>query len=82
MDAGVLASRIRNDEWPLRLSGAFAGRKSTRSSGGGSSCTEVAELVGLVAIRDSNNPEDCALMATRTAFRELVDGIRHGTFSA
>src|SRR5450755_289426 len=45
MDAGVLASRIRNDEWPLRLSGAFAGRKSTRSSGGGSSCTEVAELL-------------------------------------
>ena len=53
MDAGVLASRIRNDEWPLRLSGAFAGRKSARSSGGGSSCTEVAELFGLVAIRDS-----------------------------
>lgn len=56
-------------------------RKSTRSSGGGSNCIEVAHLPGLIAIRDSKNPDGAALIITPTAFRKLADGIRHGTLN-
>ncbi len=57
-------------------------RKSTRSSGGGSNCVEIASLPGLIAIRDSKNPEGPALILTRTAFRELANGIKRGALSA
>lgn len=57
-------------------------RKSTRSSGGGSNCVEVAHLPGLIAIRDSKNPAGPALIITSVAFRKLADGIRRGTLNA
>ncbi len=57
---------------------AVAWRKSTRSSGGGSNCVEVARLPGHVAIRDSKNPAGPALIITPAAFRELTDGVRRG----
>ena len=56
-------------------------RKSTRSSGGGSNCVQVAHLPGHIAIRDSKNPEGPALIVTPTAFQELADRMRHGTFN-
>jgi hypothetical protein len=58
-----------------------AWRKSSRSSGGGSNCVEVASLPGRVAIRDSKSPAGAALFVTPAAFRELTDSIRHGTVS-
>ena len=56
-------------------------RKSTRSSGGGSNCVEVARLPGHIAIRDSKNPHGPTLIITRTAFRELADALRRGTLN-
>jgi hypothetical protein len=56
-------------------------RKSSRSSGGGSNCVEVAQLSSSIAIRDSKNPGGAALLVTSAAFRELADDIRRGTVS-
>ena len=56
-------------------------RKSTRSSGGGSNCVEVARLPSHIAIRDSKNPQGAALIITPATFRELTDGIRRGVVS-
>jgi hypothetical protein len=56
-----------------------AWHKSSRSSGGGSNCIEIAQLPGRIAIRDSKNPEGAALFVTSAVFRELTDGIRQGT---
>ena len=56
-------------------------RKSTRSTGGGSNCVEVARLPSRIAIRDSKNPEGATLIVTAAVFRELTDGIRRGTVS-
>ncbi len=60
---------------------AVTWRKSTRSSGGGSNCVEVACLPSHIAIRDSKNPEGAALIITPATFRELTDGIRRGAVS-
>jgi len=57
-------------------------RKSTRSSGGGSNCVEVAHLPGRIAIRDSKNPDGPALIITPAAFWELAATIRRGTLNA
>lgn len=48
-------------------------RKSSRSSGNGQNCVEVAvNLPGLVAVRDSKNPEGPALVLTPTQWRALL----------
>jgi hypothetical protein len=60
---------------------AAAWRKSTRSTGGGSNCVEVACLPGGMAIRDSKHPEGGTLIVTPAVFRDLADGIRQGTAS-
>jgi hypothetical protein len=57
-------------------------RKSTRSSGGGSNCIEVAHLPGFIAIRDSKNTEGGKLIVSHAAFQELSHRIGHGTLSA
>ena len=62
---------------PVDLASA-AWRKSTRSSGGGSNCVEVARLPGHIAIRDSKNPQGPALIVTPAAFRKLIGGITRG----
>jgi hypothetical protein len=69
-----------NPTAPADLSAA-TWRKSTRSSGGGSNCVEVAHLPGRIAIRDSKIPDGAVLIITATAFRELVGSIRRGTFT-
>jgi hypothetical protein len=70
-----------NPTAPADLSAA-TWRKSTRSSGGGSNCVEIASLPRVVAVRDSKNPEGPALIITPTAFRDLADGIKHSAFDA
>jgi hypothetical protein len=48
-------------------------RKSSRSSGTGQNCVEVAtNLPGLVAVRDSKNPQGPALVLTRRQWRGLL----------
>ncbi|WFE51301.1 DUF397 domain-containing protein [Micromonospora sp. WMMD1155] len=57
------------------LSGA-RWRKSSRSSGNGGNCVEVADnLPGVVGVRDSKDPAGPALTFTSTAWRAFVTGL-------
>ncbi|MDL4813081.1 DUF397 domain-containing protein [Actinomadura opuntiae] len=47
-------------------------RKASQSSASGSDCIEVASLPGLIAVRDSKNPDGPKLLLTRSAFRTLA----------
>ncbi|MEU6022543.1 DUF397 domain-containing protein [Micromonospora sp. NPDC047134] len=48
-------------------------RKSSRSSGNGGACVEVADnLPGLVGVRDSKDPTGPALVFTPTAWRAFL----------
>ncbi|MEV0153892.1 DUF397 domain-containing protein [Micromonospora sp. NPDC050686] len=62
----------------MDLSGA-RWRKSTRSSGQGGACVEVADnLPGVVAVRDSKDPGGPALAFAPGAWRAFVVGIAAG----
>ncbi|HEY0701024.1 MAG TPA: DUF397 domain-containing protein [Micromonospora sp.] len=51
-------------------------RKSTRSSGNGGNCVEVADnLPGAVGVRDSKDPYGPALVFTPAAWRLFVSGL-------
>jgi hypothetical protein len=53
-------------------------RKSTRSSGGGSNCVEVAYLPGHIAIRDSKSSKGATLIVPFAGFCRLTDTIKRG----
>lgn len=54
-------------------------RKSSRSSGNGGQCVEVARnLPGIVAIRDSKNPDGPALVVSPEAFGQFTAALRSG----
>jgi len=53
--------------------------KSTKSSGSGSNCVEVAQLSDITALRDSKNPGGAMLVVRNNMFRELIADIGHGT---
>ncbi|MEU8266664.1 DUF397 domain-containing protein [Sphaerisporangium sp. NPDC049002] len=54
-------------------------RKSSRSSGDGGQCVEVASnLPGIVAVRDSKNPSGPSLVFTPTQWRAFLHGTRTG----
>lgn len=55
-------------------------RKSARSNNGGA-CVEVAtNLPGIVAIRDSKDPDGPNLIFTPAEWREFVGAVREGRF--
>jgi Domain of unknown function (DUF397) len=55
--------------------------KSTFSNGSGGACVEVASnLAGIVAVRDSKNPEGPRLTFTATTWSAFVAGIKHREF--
>jgi hypothetical protein len=57
-------------------------RKSSYSGGNGGQCVEVgANLPGVVAVRDSKDPDGPALVLEPAAFAALVDAIRAGVLS-
>lgn len=57
----------------MELAGA-QWRKSTRSSGNGGDCVEVADnLPGIVGVRDSKDPAGPALTFDSMAWRAFVD---------
>jgi hypothetical protein len=58
-----------------RLTGA-QWRMSSYSGGNGGTCVEVADLPGLVAVRDSKNPAGPALTFSRADWSAFVAGIR------
>ncbi|TMQ81282.1 DUF397 domain-containing protein [Actinomadura soli] len=53
---------LRNIKW----------RKSTHSGPNGGECVEVADVAGVVAVRDSKDPDGPVLMVTRAALRTAV----------
>jgi hypothetical protein len=56
-------------------------RKSTFSNGSGGNCVEVASnLPGVVAVRDSKDPDGPALIFTPDDWRAFASGIRGGEF--
>ncbi|MCG5444325.1 DUF397 domain-containing protein [Micromonospora sp. NIE79] len=56
----------------MELTGA-QWRKSTRSSGNGGDCVEVADnLPGIVGVRDSKDPAGAALVFGAAAWRAFV----------
>jgi len=56
-------------------------RKSSRSSSQGQNCVEVAtNLPGIVAIRDSKNPDGVELVVSVEGWRALTTRIKAGEF--
>lgn len=56
-----------------------AWRKSSHSGGNGGQCVEVARnLSGVVAVRDSKNPNGPSLIVTAGEWRAFLDGVRRG----
>ncbi|MBC6461506.1 DUF397 domain-containing protein [Actinomadura sp. HBU206391] len=53
-------------------------RKSRHSTDNGGDCVEVAALAGLIAVRDSKNPQAGHLSFSRAAFDGLVTRIKAG----
>jgi hypothetical protein len=54
-------------------------RKSTRSGSSGGDCIEVADnMPGVVAVRDSKDPDGPVLSFSPEAWREFVNRVRHG----
>lgn len=54
-------------------------RKAEKSQGNGQ-CVEVARLDGMVAVRDSKDPNGGVLMFTPDEFAAFVDGASKGEF--
>ena len=62
------------------LSGAVW-HKSTRSGGNGGDCVEVAgNLPGIVALRDTKDPDGTILVFTHAEWSAFIDGVRAGEF--
>ncbi|MEU7983351.1 DUF397 domain-containing protein [Streptosporangium canum] len=56
-------------------------RKSSRSSDNGGQCVEVADnLPGVVAVRDSKDPDGPALLFTSAEWCSFVGGVKSGAF--
>jgi uncharacterized protein DUF397 len=53
-------------------------RKASRSSGNGGNCVQVAQLPGLIGIRDSKNPHAGHLAVSAEAFGDLLTEIKTG----
>lgn len=56
-------------------------QKSSRSGGNGGQCVEVARNVpGIVAVRDSKDPDGPKLVFTPGEWRAFVEGVKLGDF--
>ncbi|GGL32838.1 DUF397 domain-containing protein [Planomonospora parontospora] len=65
---------------PVDLSRAVW-RKSSLSNGNGGACVEVADnLSGVVAVRDSKDPQGPVLVFSTVDWRAFTAGIRNGEF--
>lgn len=53
-------------------------RKSTRSQGGGDACVEVANLDGVVAVRDSKDPSGPPLVFNRQVWAVFANAAKTG----
>ncbi|WP_449062209.1 DUF397 domain-containing protein [Planomonospora algeriensis] len=58
-------------------------RKSSQSGDNGGQCVEVADnLPGVVAVRDSKDPDGPKLLFTPAEWRAFVDGVKTGEFDS
>ncbi|MBG0815573.1 DUF397 domain-containing protein [Planomonospora sp. ID82291] len=58
-------------------------RKSSRSGSNGGQCVEVADnLPGVVAVRDSKDPDGPKLLFTPAEWRAFVGGVKAGEFDS
>ncbi|MEU5884676.1 DUF397 domain-containing protein [Spirillospora sp. NPDC047279] len=57
---------------------ALVWRKSSHSADNGGDCVEVASQPGIVAMRDSKDPDGGVLLLPRDTFRRLAEQIRQG----
>lgn len=56
-------------------------RKSSRSGDSGGQCVEMAtNLPGMVAVRDSKNPDGPKLVFTPSEWKAFLGGVRTGEF--
>lgn len=55
-------------------------RKSSRSGTQGGNCVEVADLDGVVGVRDSKDPDGPALIFSPAAWSAFLEGIDNGEF--
>lgn len=56
-------------------------RKASLSSANGGNCVEVAQnLPGIVAVRDSKNPDGPALVVSPARWRSFTAGVKAGEF--
>ncbi|GAA4240369.1 DUF397 domain-containing protein [Actinomadura meridiana] len=53
---------LRNTSW----------RKSSYTTSNGGNCVELADAAGVVAVRDSKDPDGPVLLVTRAALRSAV----------
>jgi Domain of unknown function (DUF397) len=56
-------------------------RKSSRSSGQGGNCVEVAFVGDLTAMRDSKNPAAGALLVSEASWQRFLDTAKRGKFA-
>ncbi|WP_433228123.1 DUF397 domain-containing protein [Actinomadura formosensis] len=52
-------------------------RKSSHSAGTGGECVELASAPGIIAVRDSKNPDGPKLLIARDEFAALVTTLKH-----
>ena len=52
-------------------------RKASRSSSNGGACVELASLSGIVAVRDSKNPDGPRIMLSRSVFAALITAVKN-----
>ncbi|HEU5029280.1 MAG TPA: DUF397 domain-containing protein [Spirillospora sp.] len=52
-------------------------RKSSYSGGNGGECVEVADFAGVVAVRDSKDPDGPKLVVGREQFATLMAALKH-----
>ncbi|TYK46007.1 DUF397 domain-containing protein [Actinomadura decatromicini] len=52
-------------------------RKASRSASNGGECVELASAPGVVAVRDSKDPDGPRLLLERDAFIALIAALKH-----
>jgi hypothetical protein len=53
-------------------------RKATRSNSNGGNCVEAASLRGIVAVRDSKNPDGAALVIAPADWQSFTASVKAG----
>lgn len=62
---------------PARVAEGVTWRKSTRSAANGN-CVEMAQLPGVIAVRDSKDPNGPVLRFSNAAWRDFIASVRGG----